>query len=200
MTRRTSLFLAVLAAVVLAVGCAGQKEPATKAIADAETALAAVKDDAAKYAGDDLATVEAQLAGLKESLAKGDYKAVVTGAPALVTAIGSLQKAAESKKAEVMAAMEKAKADFGPLSDDVGKMIGALQSRIDILSKAKKLPQGLDATKFDGAKASFEAAKAAMADATAAATSGDFIAAMAKGQEAKAKGTEALTALGMPTA
>ena len=199
MNRKTSAFLALCAIALLAAGCANQKEPATKAIADAESALAAVRDDAARYDAADLQNVETTLSGLKDNLGKGDYKAVIAAAPALVTAISSLKDAAASKKAEAMAEMEKAKTDFGSLSGNVGAMVASLQSRMDILSKAKKLPKGLDAAKFDGAKTGFEAAKSAMAAASAAAASGDYTTALAKAQEAKTKGTEVLQALGMPT-
>ena len=199
MTRKTSAFLALCATALLAAGCASQKEPATKAIADAESALSAVRDDAAKYAGSDLQNVESTLSGLKDDFNKGDFKAVVAGAPALMGAISTLKDTTDAKKAEAMAAMEKAKTDYGALSGNVGAMIASLQSRIDILSKAKKLPKGLNAAKFDGAKTGFEAAKSAMTAASAAAASGDYTGALAKAQEAKAKGAEVLQALGMPT-
>lgn len=199
MTRKTSAFLALCATALLAAGCASQKEPATKAIADAESALSAVRDDAAKYAGSDLQNVESTLSGLKDDFNKGDFKAVVAGAPALMGAISTLKDTTGAKKAEAMAAMEKAKTDYGALSGNVGAMIASLQSRIDILSKAKKLPKGLNAAKFDGAKTGFEAAKSAMTAASAAAASGDYTGALAKAQEAKAKGAEVLQALGMPT-
>jgi len=199
MKRKTSAFLALFATALLAVGCASQKEPATKAVADAESALAAVRDDAAKYAADDLQAVETTLTGLKDNLAKGDFKAVLAAAPGLTTQLSSLKDTAAAKKAEAMAAMEKAKTEYSGLAGSVTSMVAALQSRVDILSSAKKLPRGLDAAKFSGAKTAFEAAKAAAGEATSAATSGDFTTALAKAQEAKAKGTEALTALGMPT-
>lgn len=199
MKRKTCAFLALFATALLAVGCASQKEPATKAVADAESALAAVRDDAAKYAADDLQAVETTLTGLKDNLAKGDFKAVLAAAPGLTTQLSSLKDTAAAKKAEAMAAMEKAKTEYSGLAGSVTSMVAALQSRVDILSSAKKLPRGLDAAKFSGAKTAFEAAKAAAGEATSAATSGDFTTALAKAQEAKAKGTEALTALGMPT-
>jgi hypothetical protein len=186
------------ATALLAVGCASQKEPAMKAVADAESSLAAVRDDAAKYAGSELQAVETTLTGIKDSLNKGDFKAVLAAAPGLTTQLAALKDAAAAKKAEAMAALEKAKTEYGGLSAGVTSMVAALQSRMDILSKSKKLPKGMDAAKFDGAKAAFEAAKTAAGEATAAATSGDFTAALTKAQEAKAKGTEALTALGMP--
>ena len=71
MKKQSAWLLASLAALVL-VGCAGQKEPAEKALASAQAALATIHDAAQKYAPDQLQAVETQLAGMKDSLAKGD--------------------------------------------------------------------------------------------------------------------------------
>ena len=80
--KKQSVWLLATLAAVLVVGCANQKAPAEQAVAGAETALAAVRDDAQKYVPDQLQAVDAQLAALKDSLTKGDYKSVLTGAPA----------------------------------------------------------------------------------------------------------------------
>ena len=53
----------IVAAALLATACANQKEPAEKAVAQVESALAAVKDEAAKYAPEALQGVESTLAG-----------------------------------------------------------------------------------------------------------------------------------------
>ena len=109
MKKQLTWLMAAMMAVLI-VGCANQKGPAQQAIAGAESALSAVRDMAQKYVPDQLATVDAQLASLKDAFAKGDYKAVMTGAPALTSAIGSLKDAASAKAAEAEAAMAKATA------------------------------------------------------------------------------------------
>ncbi len=199
MIRKTSMFLALCATALLAVGCASQKEPATKAIAAAEAALSEVRDDATKYASADYQAVETTLSSMKDNLTKGDFKAVLAAAPDLNSQISALKDKITTDKTEAMAAMDKSKAEYEGMAAGITSMVGALQSRVDILSKSRKLPRGLDTAKFAGAKSAFEAAKAAAGDATAAASSGDYMTALAKANEAKAKGTEALTALGMPT-
>lgn len=188
------------ASLLVLAACAGQKGPATAAVQAAESALAAVKDEAAKYAPTDLQGVETTLANLKGSLEKGDYKAVVDGAPALTSAISSLKSAAEAKKSEVEAAMAAAKTDWTSLSTDVPNMVTAIQSRVDILSKAKSLPKGITKEAFESAKSGLDMLKSGAADATAAATSGDFTTAVAKAKELKAKGAEVLALLGMKAA
>lgn len=69
---------------------------------------------------------------------------------------------------------------------------------MDILSKAKKLPAGLDQAKFDSAKSGLAAATEAWGAATAAASAGDMAEAVAKANAVKGKAVEALNALGMP--
>ena len=75
--------LALLAASVLATGCAKQRAPATKAVEAIEHSLADVRDDAAKYAPDGLKGVESQLARLKTSLDAKEYDNVLAGTPQL---------------------------------------------------------------------------------------------------------------------
>ena len=184
-TIKTSALAAALLATLLAVGCANQKEPATKAVADAEATLATFRDEASRYASTELQSAEAAIASLKASLDKGDYKAVVAGAPALSTQLESLRTTVTDKKAEAEAANEAAKANWAPLSADVPKMVEAIQSRVDILSKSKKLPKGLAAATFDSAKASFEEMKATW-QATTAAAAGNAVEAVSQGEAAKA--------------
>lgn len=199
-TIKTSALAAALLATLLAVGCANQKEPATKAVADAEATLATFRDEASRYAATELQSAEAAIASLKASLDKGDYKAVVAGSPALSTQLESLRTTVTDKKAEAEAANEAAKANWAPLSADVPKMVEAIQSRVDILSKSKRLPKGLAPATFDSAKASFEEMKATWTQATTAAASGNAVEAVTQGEAAKAKGTEVMTALGMKVA
>src|ERR1700739_838909 len=134
--KKLSLWLLAAFAAALVTSCANQKAPAEQAIAGAETSLAAVRDTAQKYAPDQLQAVEDQLKGLKDSLAKGDYRAVLTGAPTVNSAISSLKEAAESKKVEAEAALARAKDAWGPVSADVPKMVEALAKRVERLWQA----------------------------------------------------------------
>lgn len=197
---RTALIHSIwlsLATALLLVGCANQKEPAMKLVADAESALAAVKDDAAKYAPADLQSVEASVATLKDQVAKGDYKAVLAGAPAVMSAIDSLKAAAAAKKSEAEAAMAAAATEWSSLSADVPRMVEAIQSRVDILGKAKKLPKNVSQEAFDSAKSGLDSMKSLWAEATGAFTSGDAVNAVDKAKGVKAKGEEVLKLLGM---
>jgi hypothetical protein len=195
--KKQSVWLLATVAAVLVVGCANQKAPAQQAVAGAETALAAVRDDAQKYVPDQLQSVDSQLAALKDSLTKGDYKAVLTGAPTLNSAISSLKDAAEAKKADAEAALAKAKDAWGPLSAEVPKMVDAIQSRITALSKSHHLPRGVTKDGLASAKSGVDSLKSAWSDASNASASGDFTTAVTKAQGVKDKAAEIMKSLGM---
>src|SRR4249920_2602432 len=84
-----------IAPLVLATtlgACGGQKEPAQRAVADAESAISALRSDAAKLAPDDLSALDESLVGLKADLDRQDYKAVIAASPVLMTRVGALQE------------------------------------------------------------------------------------------------------------
>jgi hypothetical protein len=195
--KKLSVWLLTLMAAMLIAGCANQKAPAEQAIANAEAALAQVRDMAQKYVPDQLQQVDAQLNGLKDSAAKGDYKAVLAAAPALMTAIGGLKDAAAAKQADAQAAMAKAKDAWTSMSSDVPKMVDAIQSRVDVLSKSHHLPKGVTKDALAAAKSGLDSMKSSWNDATAAATSGDFTTATTKGQAVKDQATQIMQSLNM---
>jgi hypothetical protein len=186
--------LATLAAV-LVVGCMSQKAPAEAAISSAETALGAVRDTAQKYVPDQLQTIDAQIAGMKDSFAKGDYQSVLAQAGPLNNAIGGLKDAAEAKKADVEAELARAKDAWTSASTDVPKMVAAIQSRVDTLSKSRHLPAGVTKDSLTAAKTGLDSMKQAWTDASNSATSGDFGAAMTKAQAVKDQATQLMKSL-----
>jgi len=195
--RRFSPRWIIVAVALLAVGCANQKGPAEAAVANIESAVAAIKDEAAKYAPGDLQGVESSLASLKEKFAKGDYKSVLADAPALTASVDSLKQVVATKKAEAESAMAAATAEWNSLSADVPKMVEAIQSRVDILGKSKKLPKNVSQEAFDAAKAGLESMKATWSEATSAFASGDAVAAVSKANSVKQMGSDVLQKLGM---
>jgi hypothetical protein len=151
---RQYAFVALAASLLAA--CAGQMEPAKKLIGDIDSTVSAASADAEKYVPDQLHDVQAKLADLKASFDKKDYAAVVSGAPAVLTAAQGLATAAAAKKDEVLKALN---TDWSGLSTALPGYVTAIQSRIDLLGKksGKKLATGIDVP----------AAKAGLADATA---------------------------------
>ena len=187
--------LATLA--VLIAACANQRGPAEQAVTAAESALTNIRDMANRYAPDQLQAVDAQLSGVKDSLAKGDYKGVMAAMPALNTAISNLKDTATANLQQAAAASAKAKDAWGPLSSDVPKMVDAISSRVDILSKSHHLPKGVTKDTLAAAKSGLDSMKSAWSDASNAATSGDYTTAVSKGQAVRDQASQIMQSLGM---
>jgi hypothetical protein len=196
MKKQAVWLLATLAALAL-VGCMNEKAPAEQAVASAESALVPIRDAARKYAPDQLQALDAQLATMKDNLAKGDYKAVVAAVPSFNTALGALRETAQAKQQEAEAAAARAKEAWGPLSTEVPRMVAAIQSRVDILSKSHHLPKGVTKDTLASAKSTLDSLKSAWSDAQNAATSGDFTNAVSKAQAVKDQAGGTMKSLGM---
>jgi hypothetical protein len=191
--RIAKVILGVVAATLLFTGCARQKDEATKALTAIETSVSALKEEGTKYAPVAYQGVESTLNTLKDSLAKGDYKSVIAGTPELNKAVDSLKTAIASGKEQ----FEAASAEWNSLSADVPNMVSAIQSRVDMLSKSKKLPKNVSQTAFDSAKSGLDSMKSQWNEASAAYMDGKAAEAVEKARAVKAKGTEVLATLGM---
>jgi hypothetical protein len=195
--KKPSFWMLAMLAAVFIIGCQNQRAPAEQAVAAAESALTNIRDMANHYAPDQLQSVDAQLSAAKDSLAKGDYKGVLAAMPALNNAISNLKDTATAKQQEAEAASAKAKDAWGPLSSDVPKMVDAISSRVDILSKSHHLPKGVTKDTLAAAKSGLDSMKSAWSDASNAATSGDYTTAVSKGQAVKDQASQIMQSLGM---
>jgi hypothetical protein len=195
MTKSKWLVASVTALIVF--GCTSQKEPAERAVANIDAALGTGHDAAAKYALDGLQSVEAQVATLKDNLSKGEYKKVLADAPAVTTAVANLQQAAIAKQKEADTKLAQTKQQWRTLSADVPKMVAAIQSRVDELSKLRRLPKGVSKASSESAKASLESLNSTWTEATSAVAKEDYAGGVAKGQAAKDNASEIMHELGM---
>jgi hypothetical protein len=191
-------FLSLAMAAVLLAGCGNQMEPAKNAIAGIEAAIAAAGPDAAEYIPDQLQAVTGQLADLKAKFDQKDYKGVLAAAPALLTQAQGLAGAAGSaKQAAQAAALEALNGEWATLSTDLPAQLAAVTSRVNILSKSKKLPAGLDAAAFDAVRNGADQTRVLWDEATAAQAAGNMEQAVAAGRQVKANLDAAMAALGM---
>ena len=191
--RFAKVLLSIAAATLLVSGCARQKDEATKALTAIETSVTALKEDGAQYAPIAYQGVESTLARLKDSLAKEDYKSVLAGTPELSKAVETLKTAIESGKEQFSYNV----AEWNKVSADVPQMVEAIQSRVDILSSAKKLPKNVSKEALDTAKSGLDWMKSTWTEATTASANGKPVEAVEKANAVKAKGAEVLAALGM---
>jgi hypothetical protein len=189
MRRKLAIIIAVLFVFSLAA-CSSGKAPAEQAIKAAEEALNAAKGEASKYVPDQVKAVEDELNVAKESLAKKDYAAATSAATSVAAKAKDLAAAAAAKKDELTKSWE-------GLSGGMPQMLDAIKSRVDILSKSKKLPANLDKEKFEGAKSGLAEVTAMWDEANKSFKEGNIADAHAKATTVKEKASEIMTTLGM---
>src|SRR5690349_12686671 len=189
---RSSTLLAVIATAIVLGGCASNEEPARQALAAAESSLAEIRVDAAQYAPEELQNAESRLAKVKNDLAKKEYKDVLGGATQLSKDTAMLKEIVVSKQTQAVAATH----EWESLSEEVPKMVQAIESRVDSLSGAK-LPKDMDKETFEAAKAALQSMKSLWAEASAAYKAGNAILATDKARMVQAQGEEVFDQLGM---
>lgn len=190
MSKRLMLTIVTLALCFALTACSTAKAPAEAAIKAADEALASVKVEASKYVPDQLKSVEDALATAKESFQKGEYEQALTGAQDLAAKAKDLATAVAAKKDELTKSWQ-------DMSGGLPGMVDAIQSRVNILSKSKKLPAGLDKAKFESAKASLATVTQTWTEATSAFQGGNLMEAVDKAKAVKEKAVEIMNALGM---
>jgi len=179
-----------LALVIALTACSSQQEPAQAALKTAQDAFSAVSAEAQKYVPDQARTVQASLTAAQDAFTKGDYAAALTQAQALPAQITALGSAISAKKAELTTA-------WTGMAAGVPKLMDALKSRVDVLSKSKALPKGITKETFDGAKSGLASATQTWSDAMTAAGSGDMASAVTKGNDVKSQLVAIMRSLNM---
>jgi hypothetical protein len=181
---------AVVVVLALASACSSQKDPADAAIKSAQSAYDAVSAQAQKYVPDQARAVQTSLTAAQDAFAKGDYQAALTQAQALPAQITALGSAISAKKAELTTA-------WNGMSAGIPKLVDALKSRVDTLSKSKGLPKGITKDALDSAKTGVAQATQEWSDASAAATSGDLATAVSKANDVKTNVVAMMKSLNM---
>jgi hypothetical protein len=153
--QRISGFLTLCSVAVLFVACVNQMEPAKNALDNINSTLNSVSADAQKYVPDQFTQAQGKVAALTASFEKKDYAAVIAGAPAVLAEVRGLPDAAAAKRDEMVKELGN---EWRSLAASVPQSLSAVQSRIDDLSKTKRVPKGVD----------LGAAKSGLADANSA--------------------------------
>jgi len=194
---KVSHWLVAGIAALLVSSCSSQKDPAEQAITKMDNTMDSIHDAAAKYAPDQLKSVEAQVQSVKQSFSKGDYAAVLAATPAVNQAIVDLRKVANEQQAAADAELAKVKQEWRNLSSEVPKLVAGLHSQVDSLSSARSLPKGVTKASLATAKDGVASLDSMWTDANNALSSGDYAGAVTKGQAVKDKATELMHTLGM---
>jgi hypothetical protein len=186
-----SLVIAVFIGSIMLMACGGgDKGPAEVAVKAAEEAVNATKTEAAKLVPDQVKSLETALAAVKDKFAKGEYKAAVEEAKTLASKAKDVLAAAKAKKEELTK-------KWTEISQSLPKMMESLQSRVDILSKAKKLPANLTTEKFTEVKSILASTKDEWAKAQESFKAGNFVDSVGVAALLKEKAAKAMETLGM---
>ena len=174
-------FLMVCTVATFFVACANQMEPAKNALDNINATLAAASADAQKYVPEQLTSAQSHVAALTASFDKKDYADVVAGAPVVLAEVKGLAGAAAAKKDEILKALGN---EWRSLAASIPQSLTAVQSRIDELSKGKRVPKDIDLT---AAKSGLTEATSAWEKAQTAFKSGDASDAVPLARDAKSK-------------
>jgi HAMP domain-containing protein len=189
-TRSIAKYLALYSAALLIVACTNQMGPAAKnSIDHINATLSAVATDAQKYVPDQLASVQSKVAALTDSYDKKDYAAVMGGAPAVLTEVNGLASAVAAKRDEILKELGD---EWRSLAASIPPSVTAVQTRIDALSKGKRVPKDID---LAAAKSGLADATSAWENAQSAFKSGNASDAVPMAQDAKNKLGSAAAAL-----
>jgi hypothetical protein len=189
-----------IASLVLATAlsaCGGQKEPAQKAVTDAEAAISALRSDAAKLVPDDLSALDESLVGLKADFDRQDYRAVIAASPVVMARVGALQETISTRKAEQVAHSAQLTDSWNALSTEVPEMIDAVNARVESLVRTKKFPSGMNTTSFETTRAAATDMTQTWQKALGAFANDNMEEAVGSAQAAKQKGAEVMNTLGM---
>lgn len=193
-----SIAVVLLFAVVTIMACSNaQKGPAELAVKAAEEAVSAAKTEIGEIAKDEITALESALASAKDKLSKGEFKDALAEAQAIAGKAKDVLAMAKAKLEATKAAAGELTQKWTDLSQGLPKMVEVLQSRVDILSQAKKLPAGLTTEKLAEAKSGLAAVKEDWAKAQESFKAGNLADAVSVASAVKEKAMKAMEALGM---
>jgi len=185
-----SLLMLVMAGLIV-LGCSNMKGKTETALTAAEKAISDARPEAEKIVPDQLKAVEDILAGAKDKFGKGDYAAALSDAQTIPGKVTEMVASLAAKKEELTAG-------WTGLEQGIPTMMEAIKSRLDILSKSKKLPANLTKEKLEEATSGFNGAVTDWETAKASFGTGNLAEAVTKGNTIKENIVQVLQILGMP--
>lgn len=179
---RIPALILALSANALLIACADREVPAQKLLATADQVMNDNRADAAKYAPELLQESEAALAQAKQDFAEEDYEAVLAAQPLLNEKLTAMRDTVVSTQTAMAAATR----EWEELSEEVPKLVAAIEVQVDNLKGQKQ----------QEAKAELETMKATWQEATAAYSAGKPLEAADKARFVQVKAKEVSEQLG----
>jgi hypothetical protein len=121
--------------LLLLAACTDRKEAAEQAVVEARNSVAAMREDAARYAPDELARAENSLGELERNLAGGEYDAVIDGAPELKRKVGAAAATVAGSRKAANHAIANAVMRWNQLDQRVPPLLALAEERAKAMSK-----------------------------------------------------------------
>lgn len=170
------------------VGCA--KGSAESAIASAEKAVNDISAEAAKLAPTELKALTDSIAAMKAHIAAGEYRAALMGSRSAATLARDLGSGLAKRK-------EQLTTSFNAVAGELPDQLSAVSAKVTELGAMRRLPAGIDATKFATLKSEVGSWDAAWKAATEAFAAGNLSDALNQARSIAAKVADAKTLLGL---
>lgn len=172
---------------LLAAGCSSRREPAQQSLGAIQAVMMSASADEAAYVAEQLPAVQTKVDGLQASFEKKDYAAVLSAAPAVMSAAQTLAAEAAAKKAQHLRLLND---EWSALAAALPEHVTAIQRRIDALGgPSNKRSSGRPAPAVDlgAARASLSAVESLWSKAQAAFATGNLSEAVATAQSVETK-------------
>jgi len=183
-------------AAALALSACSQKDPAATAIDAAESALAAVHEQAQKYVPKQYAEVKARLDEARKAFGEERYTEAIDIVKDIPARARELEEAATAAREKLAAEIA---ADWERLTGEMPGLLSGLESRLAELGEARKLPEGVGREALERAASGLAVARTAWNEALGAFDDGNLEGAVARGLEADRLLRELGESLGMPS-
>ena len=155
-------YLLFAVAALLLAACSTHMRAAQQALDQISNTVEAIPADGDQYVPEQIASVKSKLSDLNASFDKKDYSAVLASAPAVLIEAKNVAATAVAKRDEAMKALT---AQWNQLSTSVPQLVASVKTRVDALSKTRRVPKGIDLTAakagLDGATTLWQKAQTA---------------------------------------
>ncbi len=195
--RSVVVVLAALLLGAVAGGCANQQDTAARVVAESQATLDALREDAKRVAPEQYAAAEKAIAELRRRLEQRDYAGVLSAFPGLTAQLTELKATTLARHSELQAALERARAQWSSLSNDLPQRLDALQRRVDELGRSAQLPAGIDRALLERARKTLAELRQRWAEALAAASQGRIPEAADSAQQGREQAEQLARELGL---
>ena len=187
----------VLSLIVCLVGCNSQKAPAEAAFAQVQASVAAISTDLEKYAPEEYVQLSASIDDMKSKLNTKDYAGALAQRAQVMAQLTAVSGAAGKRKNLLQKQLG---GQWKELATTVPALLTQLNSRVDALQGAAKLPTEVSAEAFQQAKRAVSDLNAEWLAAQNAMRAREADVAVSKAKEISKRAAEVSTMLGIKTA